>query len=421
MAVRNLTGGPQGESGDHRARNLTLWLSGVSLSLFGDCALWLVAGLWVKTLTGSDAAAGLTFLAYLAPGMLAPLLGIVVDRVRRRRLLIAINLVMAPTMCLALLAHTKSDVWLIYAVLLLSGLGSSLHASAGSAMLPRLAGPEGLGRANAKLRTLKEAARLCAPALGTALFATWGAASVVVIDAATYLVAAVCVCLVRVEDPKPQYERGEPVLRQMSAGVRFMWQCLPLRETALSLVGVLAVFGLVQPAVFALVSHGLHLSVTFVGVLSTCQAAGAIVGGIVTVKVVDRLGARRLLLCGLLLYLVGFAALLIPAPAGAVAGFIVIGGGVAPVVVGFYTQVQSLSPDAMLGRVSSVADSIISLPQTLFIALGSATIAAVGYRSMLLFMVAVMALSTWFYAVRLRATPTPAVLAPRPAQGAAQP
>lgn len=421
MAASNLTGAPQRKSGDHRSANLTLWLSGVSLSLFGDCALWLVAGLWVKTLTGSDAAAGMTFLAYLAPGLLAPLFGLVVDRVRRRRLLIVINLVMAPVMCLALLAHTKSDVWLIYTVLLLSGLGSSLHATAGSAMLPRIAGADGLGRANAKLRTLKEAARLCAPALGTALFAVQGAAFVVVMDAATYLVAALCVYLVRVEDPKPQHEPGEPVLRQMSAGVRFMWQCLPLRETALTLVGVLAVFGLIQPAVFALVAHGLHLPVTFVGVLSTCQAAGAVAGGIVTVKVVDRLGARRLLLCGLLLYLAGYAALLIPAPVGVIAGFIVIGGGVAPVVVGFYTQVQRLSPDAMLGRVSSVADSIISLPQTLFIALGSATIAAVGYRPMLVFMVAVLAVSTWYYAVRLRATPTPADLAPLPAQSAAQP
>ncbi|MFK8906300.1 MFS transporter [Streptomyces sp. YS-3] len=420
MAARIFTEASRDESDTHRRRNLVLWLSGVSLSLFGDCALWLVAGLWVKTLTGSDGAAGMTFLAYLAPGMIAPLLGVVVDRVRRRRLLITINLVMVPAMCLALLAHTRDDVWLIYTVLLLSGLGSSLHAAAGSAMLPRIAGMEGVGRANAKLRTLKEASRLCAPVAGTALFTAWGATPVVVIDAATYLVAAVCVWLVTVEDPKPQYERDEPLARQMSTGVRFMWQCLPLREAALTLVGVLAVFGLIQPTVFALVSHGLHLSVAFVGVLSTCQAVGAIAGGIVTVRLVDRLGAQRLLLWGLLLYVVGFAALIIPAPVSAIAGFVLIGGGVAPVIVGFYTQVQRLSPDAMLGRVSSVADSLISLPQTAFIALGSATITAVGYQPMLIFMVVVLALSTWYYAVRLRAMPTPEILSPQPLRSGGQ-
>lgn len=406
----------QEEPNPHRTRSLNLWLSGVSLSLFGDSALWLVAALWVKSLTGSDGAAGMTFLAYLAPGIIAPLFGVVVDRVRRKRLVLTINLVLAPVTCLVLFATTSSDVWIIYTVLVITGFGTSLHNAAGGALLPRIAGPKGIGRANAKLRTLKEISRLFAPVVGTALFAASSVEAVVVINAATYLVAAVCVWLVDVDDPKPQYERGEPLVRQMTAGARFLWQCAPLRETAFTLVGVLAVFGLIQPTVFALVSNGLQLSVTFVGVLSSCQAVGAIVGGMVTVRMVDRLGARRLLLCGLLLYIAGHAALLIPVPISAIAGFVVIGGGIAPVIVGFYTQVQHLAPDRMLGRVSAVADSLISLPQAGFIALGSLTIGTIGHGPMLIFMVTVLVFSTLYYLSRLRATPTPEVLAPQPAR-----
>lgn len=415
MEIRALPQARPGASDVHRTRNLALWLCGVSLSLFGDCALWLVAGLWVKTLTGSDGAAGLTFLAYLAPGIIAPLFGLVVDRVRRKRFLIVLNLVLAPAMCLALFATSRSDVWIIYTVLLISGLGSSLHAAAGSAMLPVIAGQGGVGRANAKLRTLKETARLIAPAVGTALFAASGATAVVVIDAATYLVAAVCVWLVVVDDPKPDYERGEPLARQTTAGIRFVARSAPLRESALALVGVLAVFGLIQPTVFALVSQGLHESVTFVGVLSSCQAVGAITGGIVTVRAVDRLGPQRLLLRGLLLYVAGYALLLVPSPIGAGAGFVVIGGGIAPVIVGLYTQIQRLAPNELLGRVSPVADSLICLPQAAFIAIGALTIAAVGYRPTLIFMVAVLVLSAWYYAARLRAGPVPPELAPQPA------
>ena len=49
--------------------------------MFGDSLMLIVLSMWVKTLTGSNGAAGLTFLAMTAPALLAPLLGYVVDRV----------------------------------------------------------------------------------------------------------------------------------------------------------------------------------------------------------------------------------------------------------------------------------------------------------------------------------------------------
>jgi hypothetical protein len=44
-------------------RNARLYLSGQVMSLFGDSALWLAMGIWIKVLTGSSAAAGLSFFA----------------------------------------------------------------------------------------------------------------------------------------------------------------------------------------------------------------------------------------------------------------------------------------------------------------------------------------------------------------------
>lgn len=44
-------------------------------SNFGDSALYLTAAIWVKQLTGSDAAAGLVFAALGLPALLAPLTG----------------------------------------------------------------------------------------------------------------------------------------------------------------------------------------------------------------------------------------------------------------------------------------------------------------------------------------------------------
>lgn len=72
------------------ARDTRVFLAGQAVSAFGDSALWLATGIWVKALTGSSGAAGLVFFFFTAPTLLAPVAGYVVDRVDRRRLLIAV-------------------------------------------------------------------------------------------------------------------------------------------------------------------------------------------------------------------------------------------------------------------------------------------------------------------------------------------
>jgi hypothetical protein len=53
-----------------RNRNLRIFLGMDVLSLTGSSALWLALGIWVKSLTGSTAAAGMVIFAILAPPML---------------------------------------------------------------------------------------------------------------------------------------------------------------------------------------------------------------------------------------------------------------------------------------------------------------------------------------------------------------
>ena len=92
--------------------------SGQGLSLFGDRAMYLVLGIWVKTLTGSNTQAGLVFFVLALPGPVAPGFGLLVDRVRKRPLMIATDLGIALVLGALLLVHDRSDVWIIYAVTL---------------------------------------------------------------------------------------------------------------------------------------------------------------------------------------------------------------------------------------------------------------------------------------------------------------
>ena len=70
-------------------RDAPLLVAGQSLSAFGDWAMLIVIAVWMKSLTGSSALAGLTFFTFAAGALLAPLGGLLADRVRRRPLMIA--------------------------------------------------------------------------------------------------------------------------------------------------------------------------------------------------------------------------------------------------------------------------------------------------------------------------------------------
>jgi len=97
-------------------RNARWYLGGQSFSLFGDVALWLAMGIWVKELTGSSGEAGLVFFFFGLAAVLSPVAGLVVDRVARRPLLIVANLAGCGTVLLLLGVHGRSQVWLIFAV-----------------------------------------------------------------------------------------------------------------------------------------------------------------------------------------------------------------------------------------------------------------------------------------------------------------
>ena len=70
------------------SRNARLYLFGTAVSTFGDYALWLALAVWVKLLTGSTSLAGINTLMLILGGLLAPLTGLLVDRISRRVLVI---------------------------------------------------------------------------------------------------------------------------------------------------------------------------------------------------------------------------------------------------------------------------------------------------------------------------------------------
>ena len=381
-----------------RRRDVRLLLAGQFLSMFGDWAMVIVLGIWAKVLTGSNAAAGLVFFVLALAGLAAPLGGLVVDRLPKRRLMIVTHLAMAAMVCLLLFVNDRTDLWLIYVVAALYGLGGDLFGAARSAMLKAMLPDELLGEANGILQSVREGLRLVAPLAGAGIFAAFGGAAVALVDAGSFVASAVTLVLLRFVEPA--VAAREPFFREVSAGVLHIARTRVLRELTIGLCTVLLVAGFSETIIFAVTSSGLHRPPSFIGVIATFQGIGAIAGGLTAPMLLRRFGEIRLAAFGTLLFGLGDSLWLVPRlpvilPATAVAG-----AGIAWAVVSLATSYQRRSPTEMQGRVDAAANMLFSVPQTISIAIGAALITVVDYRILIVAMAAVFAVGSAYLLTR---------------------
>jgi len=373
-------------------RDARVYLIAQSLSIAGDNALWLAMGIWVKMLTGSNAAAGLTFFAFIVGSLLAPVSGMVVDRVRRRSLLIWTNLAAAAGVCLLLVAN-ENRLWLIYLVMFGYGAVGSMILAAQTALLPAIVPDDLLGEANAVLQIAEQGLRIFTPLVGAGLLAWVGPEPVILLDAATFLVAGLAMLVIRLREAKP-VPSGEHWLAEFTAGMRFIGRTSALRRLLIAGVVTLLAFGIFQTVQYAVVDDGLNRPPAFLGVLEFSMGFGALIGGVLAGPLMNRTSERALVIGGLIamalaccpMLLTGWLPVVLPAMA-------LLGAGILVVNVGAITLIQRSTPSELLGRVDSAINLAVLIPQAGSIAVGAALVTFVDYRILLVIMGAVLVLS----------------------------
>lgn len=373
----------------------------------GDSALFLMVAVWVKELTRSDVAAGFVFVALGLPAILAPFIGMLADRMPRRRLLVLNNIALVPLVLSLLLVSGTAQLWLVYAVVFLYSAAGYVTASAQSGIIRAMLRDDQLASGNGVLSTIDNGLRLVSPLIGTALYVWLGAPAVIVLTAACFAVAAVIVAGLPVGGAAPERDPGRGSLRELVAGFEQLFAPQSLRVITIAAAIGFGATGLLNIIVFPALD-AMHVNPVAIGVLVPVQGAGAVLGGLLSATVVTRWGEGRSAALGLLLIAVGS----VPFAFGSVvlggAGMFVMGIGIPITVVAFSTLRQRLTPDALQGRTGAAANVVVNLPQTLVSIAGAGLLLVVDYRVLIWLAVGAVLIGA---ATALRARRTVAVAA----------
>ena len=172
-----------------------LW-SGQTISRLGDSLYRIALAWWVLEHTGSARAMGTVLICSFAPMLVFLLIGgVAVDRLPRLALMLGSDALSGLVVgAVALLAATgQLALWHVYVASVVFGLVESFFQPAYQAIIPDITPQAALPSANALTSLSAQVIGIVGPGIGAVLVALGGTASAFALDAASFLIAGLCV------------------------------------------------------------------------------------------------------------------------------------------------------------------------------------------------------------------------------------
>jgi hypothetical protein len=229
-------------------RDFRLLWAGQAISLLGDGVLTVALAWQTLQLSSSPTALALVMFARATPRIVLMLLGgVISDRLSRRLVMLAADLVQALAVgVIALLAAgDQLRLWHLVVLGAVASAASAFFLPASTALLPELLATDLLLPANALSSSSRVlAAQFAGPALGGLLIAAAGTATAFAVDAASFLVSVATLAMLRTRpEPRPASEETTGMLQEVGEGLAYargqpwIWVTLVVAGFANFLVG----------------------------------------------------------------------------------------------------------------------------------------------------------------------------------------
>ncbi len=346
-----------------------LW-TGQLLSAIGTWLMIVAVPVFVFHLTRSARDTGLAFAAEVVPMVaLGPVAGVFADRWSRRRTMITSNVFRAGSVLLLIFFTSQDRVWVLLASVVAENAFGMFFTPAYRGVVPFVVGRGAdLESANAWNTAASGITRLAGAPLGGLVYLALGFRSVVMLDAASYIISASCILLMpalrgaaKSAAPPADALAGprqlgylQVVASEFRSGVSRL-----LHDRVLSvLAGVTALFLLGNGALTALlipyIATDLSGNAKRVGILLSALGAGYLLSAYVGRKICASTHLRASLMSLIAGIVIAFAGFFNSCSFPAALVFI----GLAGIPGGAFlmleqTLIQRLSPDDIIGRISA--------------------------------------------------------------------
>ncbi len=276
---------------------LNLWIAESISQMGSHVSLVALPLLAIYVLDAAPSQMGFLTAAGTAPFLLIGLfVGVWVDRVRRRPLMIVADLLRGLLLLLIPLAWALDmlRIELLYVIAFLAGCLTVVFDISWQAMLPSVVPRRNLVEANSKLQLSASVAQVSGPGAGGALVGLLGAPVTILVDAVSYFVSAVFLFRIRSEPPAtPGSGETRDIWREILSGLQLTYRDAILRPLVYSRVVVTFSAGLFFAVYVLFMVDDLGLSATAVGIIFGLGGLGSLLGAAIAECLSRRYGEGR--------------------------------------------------------------------------------------------------------------------------------
>jgi MFS family permease len=353
-------------------RDFRLLYIGQTISQLGDWFNAVAIYALLLDLTGSaTAVAWMMIVQFLPVAIFGPLAGVIVDRVNRRRLMIATDLVRGALILTLLFIRRPEQVWIAYVVMAVAVGAQAFFEPARTATIPNVTAPEDLLAANALSSATWSAMLALGASIGGLVTALAGRNVAFVVNALSFFASAAFIAWTRYDATPPAAPKAEGFLAlsgigDLIEGVRYVRQ----RSHVAALMFVKAGWGLAGGVLLLLTIFGQRVfplaggSAAGIGVLYAARGVGAGFGPIALRWIIGQQPKRLRRTIGPAYFMVGvFYVALAWAPSLWVAALCVLcahfGGSILWVFSTVLLQMEV--PDRFRGRVFATELALVTM------------------------------------------------------------